>query len=156
MRLPATLMVWTVLVVGKKGFSLVELIVVIAIISTLTAVLLPNLLGSRERARDTQKIDDLNSLKNALRLYYNDKGVYPTGVGVVLNAAGLSTYMPGIAGVGHTYYQTNAGDGFNLCVDLEGGAGDSDIDSQKKCGIGVTAVCGTGQTIDKLYAVCAN
>lgn len=65
----------------KKGFSLIELIVVIAITAVLMAVVLPNLLSTRERARDAQKKQELNEMKNALRLYYNDFQQYPASSG---------------------------------------------------------------------------
>lgn len=150
--------------IKSYGFSLIELLVVISIIATLTALLMANFMGARERARDAQKISDLGSLKNALRMYYNDHQSYPpggvSGAGVTLTPALMANYMPGIAGVNHTYYQTNNGDGFNLCVTLEAGAGDDDINSQVKCGIGTTDVCGLakgiGNTADKLFVVCTN
>jgi len=41
----------------------------------LTTVLVMNFVGTRERSRDAQKIQDLNSLKNALRMYYNDNQI---------------------------------------------------------------------------------
>lgn len=62
---------------ARQGFSLIELLVVIAIIAVLVALALPNFLGARERARDTKKKEELVQLKNALRLYYNDRQTYP-------------------------------------------------------------------------------
>lgn len=61
----------------KKGFTLIELLVVIAVIALLVGVALPNFLGARERARDAKKKAELNQVKNALRLYYNDYQSYP-------------------------------------------------------------------------------
>jgi prepilin-type N-terminal cleavage/methylation domain-containing protein len=49
----------------NKGFSLIELLVVISIIGILSTVLVMNFVGTRERARDAQKIQDLSSVKNA-------------------------------------------------------------------------------------------
>jgi len=127
------------------GFSLLELLVVISIISVLMAVLTTNFMGMRERARDAQKIQDLNSIKSALRMFYNDNQSYPTGTS--LN--GLDpNYLPSIGSIGYTYAQTNSGDGFILTVGLEIGAGSDDIDSQTKCGISPAE--------DKVFAVCAN
>ncbi len=133
-----------------KGFTLIELLVAISIIGVLTAIVLPNLMGARERARDAKKIEELNTMKNALRLYYNDNQVYPTGTGVTLNVTGMSAYMPGLAGIGYTYSytQSTGGEGFTLSVGLESGMGDEDIESQARCGIGATQ--------NKVYAVCAN
>ena len=61
----------------KKGFSLIELLVVIAIMAVLTAIALPNFLSARERARDAKRKQEMNEMKNALRLYYNDYQMYP-------------------------------------------------------------------------------
>jgi len=64
--------------IKQTGFTLIELLVVVAIIGVLTAVLLVNLVGIRERAADTKKKSNLNQLKSSLRLYYNDNQSYPT------------------------------------------------------------------------------
>lgn len=128
----------------KKGFTLVELLVVISIIGTLVAILLPNLMGARERARDAQKIQDANAIKNALRMYYNDNQAYPTPKGVGQTVT-LTNYMAP-SGLGYTYSQTTTDD-FIIRVPLENGQGDDDLESQRKCGVGAT---------DKIYAVCAN
>lgn len=132
----------------KFGFSLIELLVVISIIGVLSAVLVANFMGARERARDAQKIQDLTSLKNALRMYYNDNQTYPIGVNCTscLTSFLGASYMPSISEVGYTYSQTDSGDGFWAIVGLEAGAGDEDINSQTKCGLVAR---------DKAFAVCA-
>lgn len=129
-----------------NGFSLVELLVVISIIAVLTAIVVVNFVGARERARDAQRIQDMSSLKNALRMYYNENQVYPTGVAVTLGS-GFSGYFPGVSGIGYSYYYTGSGDSFYLEIPLESGAGDEDIKSQQNCGV-------TDPT-DKRYRVCS-
>ena len=148
---------------NRRGFTLVELLVTISILATLMAVLLPNLMGSRQRARDSRRIQELGTVKNALRLYYNDNQSYPEADegGETDLSVELLEYLPGIVGVGYTYYQTNSGDGFNLCAYLEQGAGDSDVESQVGCGVnpGVGgSVCSleVGVTMDSLFVVCTN
>lgn len=74
----------------KKGFSLIELLVVITIIAALVAVALPNFLGARQRAKDAKKKAELRELKSALRLYYNDFNSYPGGTGTVINGCGAT------------------------------------------------------------------
>jgi len=150
---------------NKKAFTLVELLVVIAIMATIMAVLLPNLMGARERAKDAARIQDISSMKDALRLYYNDNQAYPVGSGGALGT-GFSGYMPNASNIGYTYnyYQTDNGDGFIICVNLESGLGDEDTNSQSKCGltranftVAPATVCGLeiGVTGDKVFTVCA-
>ncbi|MBP9817973.1 hypothetical protein KBC75_04465, partial [Candidatus Shapirobacteria bacterium] len=111
-------------------------------------------------AKDAQKIQDMGAMKNALRIYYNDVQAYPTGSGVTLGT-GFTGYMTTASNLGYVYnyYQTNSGDGFVLCANLDSGVGSDDIDSQRKCntaGLGF-GICGlsAGATGDKVYAVCA-
>ena len=128
----------------KSGFSLVELLVVISIIGVLSAVLVANFMGARERARDAQKTQDLYAIKNALRMYYNDEQAYPL-TGVSLTTTLVPAYIASILD-GTTY--TSTGDEFKLSVVLEAGAGDEDINSQAKCG--------EDSPVNKVFMVCAN
>lgn len=61
------------LIMSRKGFTLIELLVVIAIISGLSALLLPNYMSARERARDAQRKSDLKQVQKALELYKQDQ-----------------------------------------------------------------------------------
>lgn len=68
------------LVIPKKqqGFTLIELMVVIVILGVLAALVVPNVMGNKERA-DTQKaVSDIVALENALDMYKLDNHRYPT------------------------------------------------------------------------------
>ncbi len=65
----------------NKGFTLVELLVVVSLIGILATLVLANLNSARERARDAQRKSDLRNIQTALRLYYNDLGEYPASSG---------------------------------------------------------------------------
>lgn len=64
----------------KRGFSLIELLVVVSIISMLAAVLIPNLQAVRQKARDTQRKNDLKQLQKVLESYRQSQNLvaYPT------------------------------------------------------------------------------
>ncbi len=62
----------------KKGFTLIELLVVISIIGLLSSVVMGSLNSARIKARDTVRKMDLDQLQNALALYYQDNGKYPS------------------------------------------------------------------------------
>jgi len=57
----------------RKGFTLIELLVVIAIIAMLSALLLPNFMSARERARDAQRKSDLKQIQKAFEMYKQDQ-----------------------------------------------------------------------------------
>lgn len=64
----------------KDGFTLVELLIVIVIIGVLSAILMANFVGVRQRARDAQRKSDLRQIQSALELYRADIGNYPAAL----------------------------------------------------------------------------
>src|SRR3989304_317315 len=59
----------------QGGFTLIELVVVMAIVATLTAMATFNFNQARIRARDVQRKSELRQIQNALELFKNDQ--YP-------------------------------------------------------------------------------
>ncbi|MBI5254406.1 type II secretion system protein [Candidatus Falkowbacteria bacterium] len=60
----------------KRGFSLVELIVVIAIVAILSTLVLFSLTGVREKARDAKRLSDMESIRQAMELVNDSFGNY--------------------------------------------------------------------------------
>lgn len=65
----------------KTGFTLIELMVVIAIIGVLTSVIIVSLNNARTKGRDNSRRQSLVQLRTALELYYDKNGVYPSTSG---------------------------------------------------------------------------
>jgi prepilin-type N-terminal cleavage/methylation domain-containing protein len=61
----------------QKGFTLIEIMVVIAVVSFLAAVILVALNGVRERARNAKRVADIQQIHKSLELYYNECTSYP-------------------------------------------------------------------------------
>jgi prepilin-type N-terminal cleavage/methylation domain-containing protein len=62
---------------NRKGFTLVELLVVISILGILATIGLVAFSSAQARGRDTQRKSDLKQISTALELYYSDYQVYP-------------------------------------------------------------------------------
>ena len=155
---------------NKRGFTLIELLVVIGIIAVLVAFAATNYVGVRSRAKDVKKKSEIMSMKNALRLFYNDFANYPgptststntfDGCGTAVPPAGncLTTcsgqFAAGATGCDTVYMkqlplsteyvwsyrQINSGDDFCLWAALEN-VSDGDIaNSQAKCATGCSSL----------------
>lgn len=152
---------------SKSGFTLIELLVVISVLGVLVAVLLPNLIGIRARARDSARKNDLRQLKAAVRMYYNDFQAYPAdddngniiacGTDGSLTcpnddnsmAIGDVVYMKDMIDVTEfEYAQLDGGEDFLLATPLEN-ASDSDIQAS-------ASRCGVVSPLSSTYYVCAD
>jgi len=65
----------------NKGFTLVELLVVMAILGVLVTLIGTAFRTAQARGRDVQRKSDLKQIANALELFFNDYGFYPPGDG---------------------------------------------------------------------------
>lgn len=62
---------------AQQGFTIIELLIVIAIIAILAGLVLNNFQGAQAKARDTHRVTDINNLHSKLEEYNNDNGSYP-------------------------------------------------------------------------------
>ena len=84
---------------GERGFTLVELMVVIVIIGILAVIVVINVLPSGDRARTTAARTDISTLTQALELYKMQNGAFPT------TEQGLQALVSPPAGVDASTYQ---------------------------------------------------
>ncbi len=75
---------------NNKGFSLVELIVVIAIMAVLVGVLAPQLMKYVEKSREATDIQNCDSIASALKAYYADKEDQTDPVTINVTSTGVS------------------------------------------------------------------
>ena len=124
---------------GQKGFTLIELMIVIAIIGILAAIAIPNFVSYRKRSYDTAAQSDLKNLMTAQEAYYVD----------------YSKYLPIDADTTGTvsFGDTDATDAYLSDKVYVGGTGDADgysMSAYHSSGSGITwTVSGPGGSIEK-------
>lgn len=63
---------------NQKGFTLVELVVVIAIIGILAGIAVPRFMEATASARGAKIVADMRTIESAVIIYYAKNGTYPT------------------------------------------------------------------------------
>lgn len=63
---------------SNKGFTLIELMVVIVILSVLAVWVAPKIMGRPDQAKQVKAKVDIQGYETALKLYKLDNGMYPT------------------------------------------------------------------------------
>jgi prepilin-type N-terminal cleavage/methylation domain-containing protein len=107
----------------QKGFTLVELMIVVAIIGVLAAVAIPKFADMLEKSREGATKGNLSAVKSAISNYYADQqGVYPNTLDTVSFTIGATSYpafipqyietLPGVKVTGKNTSTLNAQPGY--------------------------------------------
>ena len=79
----------------SKGYSLVEILVVVAIIGVLAALAIPNLVQARKASNESSAIANLKSIGNAEATYLAQKGTYASFSGLTATSLLDSAFSDG-------------------------------------------------------------
>ena len=124
----------------RQGFTLVELLVSVTIITVIAGIALVSFRGAKAVARDSERKTELEEIRSALEVYRVDNGDYPdTTTGETLASELESDYMAEIPldPLDSTYSYRYESDGmtYNLCAYLE---------AEDPASAGCTGDCGSG------------
>ncbi len=62
----------------RRGFTIVELLIVIVVIGILAAITVVAYNGVQQKARDTERVSDVKQLQKSLELFYAERDYYPS------------------------------------------------------------------------------
>ena len=80
----------------EGGFTLIEMLVVIAIIAILTGIIITGLVGSKAKSRDAKRASDLSQIALAVEQYFDRCYQYPTTIADDPTTITSATCPPGI------------------------------------------------------------
>jgi len=99
---------------SPSGFTLIELIVVVAIIAVLSTILFGFLGDSKIKARDTKRVSDIKEIQLALEVYHSVNKKYPSGL-PELKTGGFIPEVP-VAPPNSTYIYVPLGPATGNCT----------------------------------------
>ena len=123
---------------NKKGMTLIEIMIVLAIIGGIAALLLPRLTGQLDKAKQKEARIQMSQIVNALSMYYTDCGKYPSALdGLVKLDSGCSNWGPEAYlkkdpkdPWGHAFIYELSGNEYQLkCLGKDGKEGGSGYDT---------------------------
>jgi len=98
----------------QTGFSLIELLIVVAVIGILAAVAIPNLIGAVQRSRQSRTMADMRMIGEGIELYQKDHSQYP------VNASGTVADLADHLRIYIRSYNTQDGWGTPLDYESDG------------------------------------
>ncbi len=80
---------------NKKGFTLVEILIVIGIIGLLSVFLVPSLLGARDKGKEAAVKGVMHSVQLAIEAYHMENDLYPLGKDITVKSLCENYLMAG-------------------------------------------------------------
>ena len=80
----------------SRGFTLIEMLIVIVVIAILALIVIPRLLGAGRKAKEASLRGDLHMLRNAIQQFEADCGDYPAALADLQSKAALAKGGNGI------------------------------------------------------------
>jgi general secretion pathway protein G len=71
---------------GTRGFTLIEMLIVIVVIAILAMIVIPRLLGAGRKAKESALKGDLQQLRNSIQQFEADCGDFPAAIGDLMTA----------------------------------------------------------------------
>ena len=71
---------------GTRGFTLIEMLIVIVVIAILAMIVIPRLLGAGRKAKESALRGDLQQLRNAIQQFEADCGDFPAAIDDLMTA----------------------------------------------------------------------
>lgn len=115
----------------NKAFTLIEILVVAAIISLISSIIVSSVDDARSSARDAQRQTDLNSIRSGMAIYFDNNGHYPSNYTELENAE-IMSQIPVDPVEGVRYPFATSTDDFDICIvtcmeDSANGGGSSNV-----------------------------
>lgn len=151
---------------SRKGFTLVEILVVVSIIGILTGVIIGGVASARVKARDARRVADIKQISKAIENYFSSCYSYPSAL-TNLTTSGCTAYIPVITSlpqdpqastnVYYRYYTdtlgglggtSGSGRRYHVCATLETSAA-----NKGKAGIKFNSIDVCDGTADKTFDV---
>jgi len=144
----------------NAGFTLLELMIVIAILADIVAIAMPSFIRSRKFAQNTRFLSDLRTAVDGFEMYATERNSYPPNSGAGIPPAGMQQYLANLdwaapTSIGGNWNWDNNRNGSVAAVGVEfHGDGDdvrmADIDDRIDNGILTTG--GFRKRTDDIYA----
>ena len=142
---------------GERGFTLIELMIVVSIIAILAGILIPNFVNARAQAATAACESNLRSVATAAELYYADQQIYPNSgdVSIELFTVNGTAYLNNVpsdpaattAGAKYTFTNTTSGGTAGYAIACPGTHANSTLaklQGYTNASTGIQYVAGTG------------
>lgn len=105
---------------SRKGFTLVEILVVVSIIGVLTGVIIGGITSARVKARDARRVSDVKQISRAIENYFSSCYSYPSALSDLTTSSSCASYIPVLTSLPHDPQTSTNGD-YRYYTDTAGG-----------------------------------